>query len=132
MRTHMRATAAGFAILLAIVATGSTTPAASIPSDRGAVEHALSRLTFGPRSGDVERVQKMGLSAWIDQQLTPSRIDDSALASHLPTIPAKPTAVNSPQEARRYGREAVQALSAQKVMRAVYSDRQLEEVLVDF
>jgi uncharacterized protein (DUF1800 family) len=132
MRTNMRAIAAGFVVLLAVVASGPTTPAASIPSDRGAVEHALNRLTFGPRSGDVERVQKMGLSAWIDQQLAPSRIDDAALASHLPAIPAKPATVSSPQEARRYGREAVQALAAQKMMRAVYSDRQLEEVLVDF
>src|SRR5499426_4820451 len=111
MRTNMRATAAGFAILLAVVASGSTTPAASIPSDRGAVEHALSRLTFGPRSGDVERVQKMGLSAWIDQQLAPSRIDDSALASHLPAMPDKPKTITSPQDARRYGREAVQVLA---------------------
>jgi uncharacterized protein (DUF1800 family) len=128
----MRATAVGFLVLLASVVTGPTTPAASIPSDRGAVEHALNRLTFGPRPDDIERVQKMGLSAWIDQQLTPSSIDDSALASRLPAIPEKPAAVSSPQEARRYGREAVQALAAQKVTRAVYSERQLEEVLVDF
>ena len=131
MRTHMRATAAGFVVVLA-VATAPAIPAAGIPGDRNAVEHALNRLTFGPRPGDVERVQKMGLSAWIEEQLTPSRIDDSALAPHLPAIPPKPTTVNSPQEARRHGREAVQALAAQKVMRAVYSERQLEEVLVDF
>jgi len=132
MRTHLRATTAGFLVLLASVIIGPTLPAASIPSDRNAVEHALSRLTFGPRPDDVERVQKAGLSTWIDQQLTPSRIDDAALAPRLPAIPPKPSTVNSPQEARRYGREAVQALAAQKVMRAVYSERQLEEVLVDF
>jgi len=132
MRTHLRATAAGFLVLLVVVVTGPTAPAASIPSDRTAVEHALNRLTYGPRPDDVERVQKMGLSAWIDQQLTPSRVDDAALASRLPAIPPKPTTVNSPQDARRYGREAVQALAAQKVVRAVYSERQLEEVLVDF
>jgi uncharacterized protein (DUF1800 family) len=132
MRTHMRATATGFLVLLAVIVTGPTAPAASIPSDRDAVAHALNRLTFGPRPDDVERVRKMGLSAWIDQQLTPSRIDDSALASRLPAIPEKPATVSSPQEARRYGREAVQALAAQKLMRAVYSERQLDEVLVDF
>jgi uncharacterized protein (DUF1800 family) len=132
MRNHLRATAAGFLVLLVVVVTGPIAPAASIPSDRNAVEHALNRLTYGPRPDDVERVQKMGLSTWIDQQLTPSRIDDAALASRLPAIPPKPTTVNSPQDARRYGREAVQALAAQKVMRAVYSERQLDEVLVDF
>src|SRR5689334_15327628 len=74
----------------------------------------------------------MGLHAWIDQQLAPSRIDDSALASRLPAMPDTPKTITSPQDARRYGREAVQVLAQAKVMRAVYSERQLEEVLVDF
>ena len=29
--------------------------------------HALDRLTFGPRPGDVERLKKIGLKKWIDQ-----------------------------------------------------------------
>src|SRR5689334_21788342 len=74
----------------------------------------------------------MGLHAWIDQQLAPSRIDDSALASRLHAMPDTPKTITSPQDARRYGREAVQVLAQAKVMRAVYSERQLEEVLVDF
>src|SRR5580700_1831644 len=42
--------------------------------------HALDRLTFGPRPGDIEAVKKMGLSKWIDQQLHPERIpEDEAL-----------------------------------------------------
>ena len=28
--------------------------------------HALDRLTFGPRPGDVERLKKIGLKKWID------------------------------------------------------------------
>jgi uncharacterized protein (DUF1800 family) len=47
-------------------------------------------------------------------------------------MPQKPSTINSPQDARRYGREAVQVLAAAKITRAVYSERQLEEVLVDF
>jgi uncharacterized protein (DUF1800 family) len=39
--------------------------------------HALNRLTFGPRPGDVEAVQKMGLKKWIDQQLHPERIAEN-------------------------------------------------------
>jgi len=31
--------------------------------------HALSRLTFGPRPGDVERVLATGVDKWVDQQL---------------------------------------------------------------
>ena len=39
--------------------------------------HALDRLTFGPRPGDVEAVRKMGLKKWIDQQLHPERIAEN-------------------------------------------------------
>jgi len=39
--------------------------------------HALNRLTFGPRPGDVEIVQKMGLKKWLDQQLHPERITEN-------------------------------------------------------
>jgi uncharacterized protein (DUF1800 family) len=36
--------------------------------------HALNRLTFGPRPGDIEMVQQKGLDHWIEQQLHPSAI----------------------------------------------------------
>src|SRR4030095_5617739 len=104
-----------FVVLLAVVVTSRPTPAAGPPNDRAAVEHALNRLTFGPRAGEIERVQKIGLATWIARHALPDRPD-----------------VDSPQQARRYGREAVQVLAAAKMMRAVYSERQLEEVLVDF
>jgi uncharacterized protein (DUF1800 family) len=45
--------------------------------------HALNRLTFGPRPGDVQRVTAMGVDKWIDQQLHPEHINDAALESHL-------------------------------------------------
>src|SRR5258707_11603222 len=41
------------------------------------VLHALNRLTFGPRPGDVENVQRIGLKKWIDQQLPPERIPEN-------------------------------------------------------
>jgi hypothetical protein len=34
-----------------------------------AVLHALNRLAYGPRPGDVERIKQLGLAKWIDQQL---------------------------------------------------------------
>ena len=46
-------------------------------------EHALNRLTFGPRPGDVARVSRVGVDKWIEQQLHPERIDDSALEGRL-------------------------------------------------
>jgi uncharacterized protein (DUF1800 family) len=39
--------------------------------------HALNRLTFGPRPGDVEAVRTMGLKKWIDVQLHPERIAET-------------------------------------------------------
>lgn len=50
--------------------------------------HALNRLTFGPRPGDVAAVEAMGLDKWINQQLNPETIDDSALESRLAAYPA--------------------------------------------
>src|SRR5437868_10197638 len=45
--------------------------------------HVLNRLAFGPRPGDVEKVTAMGVDKWIDQQLRPDKIDDSALQARL-------------------------------------------------
>ncbi|HXS95971.1 MAG TPA: DUF1800 domain-containing protein [Candidatus Limnocylindrales bacterium] len=41
------------------------------------IEHALNRLTFGPRPGDAEQVRAIGLKQWIDQQLHPERIAEN-------------------------------------------------------
>src|SRR5580692_9215222 len=50
---------------------------------RKRVVHALNRLTFGPRPGDIDRVTAMGVDKWIDQQLHPDKIDDHALDARL-------------------------------------------------
>jgi uncharacterized protein (DUF1800 family) len=52
-------------------------------NDRKRAVHALNRLTFGPRPGDVERVTQMGVDKWIELELHPDRIDDSALDARL-------------------------------------------------
>jgi uncharacterized protein (DUF1800 family) len=52
-----------------------------------AIFHALNRLAYGPRPGDVERVRQMGLAKWIDQQLNPNSIDDKALEARLENYP---------------------------------------------
>ena len=57
---------------------------ATAPMDeRKRALHALNRLAFGPRPGDVERVTAMGVDKWIDQQLHPNKIDDHALDARL-------------------------------------------------
>ncbi|HVG73207.1 MAG TPA: DUF1800 domain-containing protein [Vicinamibacterales bacterium] len=134
------------AALVAMQNSALLTAGADVPSDRAAVEHALNRLTFGPRPGQVEEVRRLGLTRWLDQQLNPSAIDDAALATRLRPLPDRPDDIGrvavrnlSEQErmeaqrrARQFSRQSVQALAAQKLTRAVYSERQLEEVLVDF
>jgi uncharacterized protein (DUF1800 family) len=52
-----------------------------------AILHALDRLGYGPTPGEIERVQKMGLAAWIGQQLHPESINDSALEARLEKYP---------------------------------------------
>jgi uncharacterized protein (DUF1800 family) len=156
------------------------------PSNRAEIVHVLNRITFGPRPGDVEAVQKMGLHDYIEQQLHPEAIDDSAVeqqmaqfellqmtpqelsalflddtkrllkkqqkrlaangqtanqAQNPPDIqpPAQPP-VRSPNkmgdmmdEAGKWRSvAAIGQLEQAKLVRAVDSKRQLQEVLVDF
>src|SRR6476659_8721006 len=48
--------------------------------------HVLNRLGFGARPGDVEKVKAMGLQKYIDQQLNPSSIDDSAAEARVKNL----------------------------------------------
>jgi uncharacterized protein (DUF1800 family) len=61
-------------------------PVTELSTDE-AIQHALNRLAYGPRPGDVERVRQMGLAKWIDQQLNPKSIDDSAVETRLTAYP---------------------------------------------
>jgi uncharacterized protein (DUF1800 family) len=45
--------------------------------------HALNRLTFGARPGDVQQVMAMGVDRWIDLQLHPGKIPDLELEARL-------------------------------------------------
>jgi uncharacterized protein (DUF1800 family) len=56
-------------------------------SEDEAIMHAMNRLAYGPRPGDVEYVRKLGLEKWIDLQLQPNSIDDSALDARLQRYP---------------------------------------------
>ncbi len=158
-----------------LLAAGAGAPALqAAPADDAAIVHALNRLTYGPRPGDVERVKAMGLQKWIETQLAPSRIDDGALTTKLQGLetltldsetiqrdyagPAmaerrKRAAEGAEKDTRatestegsdrnamrgpmsdvqRKGRQVIADIEEAKLLRAVYSERQLEEVLVDF
>jgi uncharacterized protein (DUF1800 family) len=76
------------------VAAGATVvkrgPTAGVPpaKNEGRVLHALNRMTFGPRPGDVAAVSAMGLNKWFEMQLNPEQIDDSGLQARLAMFPA--------------------------------------------
>ena len=137
-------------------ATISPGPAA-VSDDQ--IVHLLSRATYGPRPGDIARVRAMGLAAYLEQQLRPEIVNDraaEALLSDLPTpvasIPALlhgyPQPPPQPQPAMASGEMAnemamsppartgpadiVMELRSAKALRAVASERQLHEVMVDF
>ena len=55
----------------------------SVADEHRRAVHALDRLTFGPRPGDAERVSAMGVDKWIELQLHPEKIDDSAMQARL-------------------------------------------------
>jgi uncharacterized protein (DUF1800 family) len=173
-------------LVLALTALPAAMEAQETTSDRAEIVHVLNRITFGPRPGDVEAVQKMGLQAYIQQQLHPETIDDSAVEQQLAsfdllqmtpaqltdiflsekkkalakqkllaannatpppaqgdvqpaTAPSTPPAAPGAKMAALLGKvgqvrsvTAVGQLEEAKLMRAVESNRQLQEVLVDF
>ena len=148
--------------------------------------HLLDRITFGARPGDVERVTKLGWEKFLDEQLHPERISDTAVEQKLKGIesihlsnaelanyypppqviqqalkskgiepPDFANGANAPtgqteqeQAANQAKRREIQkmlkdmgykqpqqvALELQqaKILRAVYSERQLQEVMTDF
>jgi len=51
--------------------------------------HVLNRLGYGPRPGDLDRIRSIGLATYIDGQLNPDRVDDSALDEMLVGYPER-------------------------------------------
>ena len=142
-------------------------------SEREAVEHLLSRLSFGARPGEVEKVLAIGLEKWVQQQLEHS-LPGAALEKKLSGYDALAldnetivnTYLNAGQVVRmmqkngtlskdsmaklekadyrkdllklmqekglKLPQELNRQLVAQKLIRAVYSENQLQELMTDF
>ena len=165
MKQASRFIALGTILLLVTAVAG---PDAKL-TERQRALHALNRLGFGPRPGQVDKVLETGLDTWIEQQLHPDRIPDRAVDARLqqyPTLQMSDQQIwdryyvpvqQARQEARRAAREGkemdqadlvktmrakvppdqrpqhvVQELQAQRIIRAAESERQLNEVMVDF
>jgi uncharacterized protein (DUF1800 family) len=174
LRRMLRPVAA--ALVLVALAFGYTlarpagVAAASGPTDDRTIAHVLDRIGYGPRPGDIEKVRQVGVMNYIDQQLHPERINDSALQARL--APLNTIGLSTAEIARQYylpaeeqrrqqkqeqvqmdpndpaaaagqkrpapggaimkEREVVAELDEQKILRATYSERQLQAVLTDF
>src|SRR5580700_9876007 len=100
---------------------------ASELNDRQRALHALNRLTFGPRPGEVEAVLAKGVDAFVEDQLHPESIDDSALGAQL--NPYATTRMSSKQIAEMFPSDGVlrQVIAGKKelptdpVQRLIYS-----------
>jgi uncharacterized protein (DUF1800 family) len=154
-------------LVAAVIAAHIPAPrpsAAPLPDDEKTIVHVLNRIGFGARPGDVEKVKRIGLQNYIDQQLHPERIPDaemSARLAHLTTVGMSSQEISRQfeqplLEARRERRQlqangnpsgssqprrmpvqqgangVVVELSEQKLLSAIYSERQLQQVLTDF
>jgi uncharacterized protein (DUF1800 family) len=64
------------------------------------IAHVLTRLTFGIRPGDFERVRAIGLNEFIAQQLDPELMKDSTLDEHLRKLPT--LAIGTPELIEQY------------------------------
>src|SRR6185295_3940370 len=132
------------------------------PASSAAIVHVLNRVAFGPSPGDIEHVRTIGISRYIDEQLHPDRLADAGMEARLaglntlrmtsreiaeeyeiPQLKARLAKRQAgakdgdqpeppaPEQQRRANLVVVE-LSQQKLLRAAYSERQLQEVLVDF
>lgn len=148
MRRHVLPVLPLCAVLCAMPALAQAAPLAP---DQQAV-HVLNRLAFGPRPGDVERVTQMGVQRWIDAQLAPEAIalpaPLTARLAGLDTVTRGAGAslaeylelrkqVRDEDEGARQRRRELDARVAReaaeaRLVRAIDSPRQLEEVMVDF
>jgi uncharacterized protein (DUF1800 family) len=108
---------------------------------RAREEHVLNRIGYGPDPWSRARIRALGIDAYIEEQLHPARLDDSALETRLRA--EMPALSMSLAEARSYYNEflpppsprpseVMRQMARAKVLRAIHSRRQLEQVLVDF
>jgi uncharacterized protein (DUF1800 family) len=180
-----------FAMLFPAVVFAQRAPSAKPLTEDQRILHVLNRLGFGARPGDVARVKAIGLSKYIDKQLDPGSIDDSAAENKVKNLEifgmttsevfakypnpgallrqldggkkaqaaaaAKVEAssgidadskADTAKDDRRDRRQRLQQLYreydlrpagqimpqvfANRILRDVYSERQLQEVMVDF
>jgi uncharacterized protein (DUF1800 family) len=113
------------------------------------IVHFLNRTSFGPTLGNMQRAARIGIRAYLDEQLAPEKIPDNPAEERVAGL--KTMRFNSrelielyppPRAQRQPGDMAMQSMEGPRVvilelqqgklLRALYSNRQLYEVMVDF
>ena len=111
------------------------TPGATLPNLVGTdpVWHLLRRATFGPTPALVAEVKTIGTDAWLNQQLNPASIDDSVCDAYLTRYPTLPmTTAQIRASIPQYSWDAMSQLVRATLARALWSKRQLLEVMTEF
>ncbi len=111
----------------------AATPIYPSPLTRDPQAHLLRRATFGPTPGDADNLAKMGINAWIDQQLNPTSIADPVADGVLGAYPTIGMNIGQVRKTVQNGAfDAMVALAQATLARQIWSSRQLFEVMVDF
>jgi uncharacterized protein (DUF1800 family) len=125
--------------------------AAAIPSDLREI-HVLNRLAFGPSPTDIEHIKSIGVDKYLQEQLSPksiplpqSLVDELEGLSTLrlsspqlfveygpPSYRGLQKDKQAIQRARQRARVIVEEATEARLLRALQSPRQLEEVMVNF
>lgn len=108
--------------------------------------HLLDRLAYGPDPYTIARIQALGLNGYIDEQLDPAAIDDSAvaavIASTYPSLDLNVVEVRTcypqggggtcPGHLGGNKNDVWKHMEESELYRATATHRQLEAVLTDF
>ncbi len=108
---------------------GKMTP----PADAGIdpVAHVLNRLTFGPTPGEYARVAKLGVEAFIEEQLKPESIENglcNRATARFCDVWGEPLYEHYDEDEETLP----PILRRMSILRAVYSNQQLFEVMCEF
>ena len=99
--------------------------------DESLLVHTLRRFTFGPTPAMIEKAKRIGLSAFIEEQLFPESIPDDATDKMMDQFT---TLDMTPAERFKLEKKGlpVQELISATILRQRHSERQLFETMVDF
>jgi uncharacterized protein (DUF1800 family) len=117
-------------------AAGEPAPAGLLPADP--LLHLLRRATFGPSPASIAEIRRLGAKAWLDRQLAPSAIADKVAEGVVARLPLSRLSIAeirgrvSAGTLKQYSWDPMWQLGFAAVGRAVWSERQLFEVMVDF